>query len=191
MTDLHSHLLKKFDPFENRLCRNIRNDLSESLIKSIHAGNTGPSRTAAGKYASEDPEPFINDYIDIRVTCYESVLHHIQSKGIRIDETYRIAVLLWDQELFFEVHEWLEEKWHTANGVEKKVMQALIRAAGTYVHLSLGRLDSAKKIAQKALAGLVEHKASVPVDIDVERLIEKLQALDPIPPQLGSGTHFQ
>lgn len=177
--------MMNFDPFQSRICRDIRNDLSESLIESIFAGNMGPSRKIAEKYASEDIEAFISEYIQTRLARYQSVLHQIQSAGFRTDEKYRVAILLWDHELFFEVHEWLEQQWHMARGVEKKVIQALIRAAGTYVHLALGRIDSAEKIGLKAIEGIVAHKASVPDIIDVERLIEKLKTLDPIPPKLG------
>ncbi len=94
--------------------------------------------------------------------------------------------MLWDQELFFELHEWLEKKWIASEGIEKKVLQTLVRAAGTNVHLQLGRKDSAQKIGSKALAGLIEYKSHVPDIIDVERLIKKIKTLDPIPPKIGN-----
>lgn len=179
-------MVLNFDPFQSRRCRDIRNDLSESLIESIFAGNIDPTRAAAEKYALEDLEVYNKSYINNRITRYQEVLTQIQSNNILTDETYRIAVLLWDQELFFELHEWLENKWHASEGIEKKVLQTLVRAAGTYVHLQLGRMDSAQKIGSKALAGLIEHKAHVPDIIDVERLIRKIKTLDPIPPKIDN-----
>ena len=37
----NSHKVARFDPFLNRLSRDIRNELSESLVETIHAGNVG------------------------------------------------------------------------------------------------------------------------------------------------------
>jgi len=178
--------MMEFDPFQNRLCRNVRNDLSESLIKCIEAGDIGPAREAARKYLRDDPESLILPYINTRIDRYHKILDQILSAGISINDTYTIAALLWNQELFFEVHEWLEKKWHASDGPEKKVIQTLIRAAGTYVHLELRRTASARKIGAKALAGLMKHKASVPDIIDVDLLIEKIKTLDPAPPKFGA-----
>lgn len=93
--------------------------------------------------------------------------------------------MLWNQELFFEVHEWLEKGWLKAHGTDKSILQALIRAAGTYVHLKHGQREGAKKMAAKAVQTLLQHKAMVPAIFNVEVLIAKLAALDPVPPKLG------
>jgi len=186
MTESNTHRIMEFDPFTSRLCRDIRNDLSKSLLESIQAGNIEPSLAAAEIYQSEDHQPFIRNYINSRIIRYQAILNQVQSANFRENNLFMIAILLWDQELFFEVHEWLEEQWHTAAGVEKKAIQALIRAAGTYVHIELGRIDSAQKIGSKALAGLITYKAIIPNIINVRLLIEKLQTLDPIPPKLGA-----
>ena len=174
-----------FDPFKSRLCRNIRNELSESLMKTIHSGDIGSSYTVAEKYMSKGIEPFINNYINNRIMRYKVIVTQIQTANIQIHETYIIALLLWDQELFFEVHEWLEIKWRNSQGTEKIILQALIRAAGTYMHLECDRHMGAKKMASKAVETLIRYKESIPV-FNVELLIEKLKALDPVPPKLGA-----
>jgi hypothetical protein len=174
-----------FDPFESRLCRNIRNELSESLIEAIHSGDIGLSYAIAEKYMSVSIEPFIKSYINNRIMRYKAIFTQIQTANIQIHETYIIALLLWDQELFFEVHEWLEKKWRNSQGAEKIILQALIRAAGTYMHLECGRHMGAKKMASKAVASLSRYKESIPV-FNVELLIAKLKALDPVPPKLGA-----
>jgi hypothetical protein len=174
-----------FDPFKSRLCRNIRNELSKSLMKAIHSGDIGSSYAVAEKYVSEGTEPFINSYINNRIMRYKAIVSQIQTANIQIHETYIIALLLWDQELFFEVHEWLEKKWRNSQGTEKIISQALIRAAGTYMHLECGRHVGAKKMASKAVAALIRHKESISV-FNVELLIAKLKALDPVPPKFGA-----
>ena len=175
-----------FDPFESRLCRDIRNELSESLMKAICNGDIGSSYTVAEKYMSEGIEPFIKSYIDNRIMRYKAIVTQIQTANIQNHETYIIAILLWDQELFFEVHEWLEKKWRNSQGAEKIILQALIRAAGTYMHLEYGRHMGAKKMASKAVDTLIQYKESIPV-FSVELLISKLKSLDPVPPKFGTN----
>jgi len=177
--------LPVFDPFQNRLCRDIRNELSESLMAIINGADIGVLSSVVEKYTAGNIEPFRRDYMDDRLARYRTVLEQIKSSGIQTAETYGIALLLWDQELFFEVHEWLEKKWLSADGTEKIILQALIRAAGTYVHLEHGRREGARKMASKAVITLVQYKAMVPSAFTVEVLIAKLAALDPVPPKFG------
>lgn len=174
-----------FDPFQDRLCRDIRNDLSAGLLAMLHDAESRLAETMAAKYRAMAIAPWMRDYLEERLTRYRRVLAQIKAAGLDREETYGIAVLLWDQELFFEVHEWLEQRWLTAGGPEKEILQALIRAAGTYVHLRHGRPQGAKKMAAKAVAALVAHRALVPAVFNVDTLIAKLAALDPIPPKFG------
>jgi hypothetical protein len=174
-----------FDPFHNRLCRNIRNELSICFINSIHKGDLSPVADAVEKYKSQDPEPFIGSYMDNRFMRYQSVVSDIQSQHIPMEDTYGIACRIWNQSLFFEFHEWLELFWHRAAGTEKKVLQTLIRSAGVYLLLESGRMNGARKMAAKAAAGLSELQAIVPGSFDVARLIDKFSALDPVPPEFG------
>lgn len=175
-----------FDPFKSRLCRNIRNELSVSLMNAIDSRDIGPSAIVAQKYGSENAEPFIDRYIHDRLTRYQTIIEQIRSAHLPRHDTFVIALLLWDQELFFEVHEWLEKKWRAGKGAEKMISQALIRAAGVYVHLEHGRTAGARKMALKAVAGLTRCKALALSCFDVELLIDKLKALDPVPPKLGA-----
>lgn len=182
-----SHKITKFDPFESRLCRQVRNGLSESLMNSIQKGNTRPSQVVAETFRPDHGEPILTNYIDDRITRYQAVLAQIQPPDIPIYDTYFIALVLWDQGLFFEVHEWLEAKWLQSKGAEKAVLQALIRAAGTYVHLEAGRPEKAKKMVAKALPPLIQHKALVPGFFNIDLLITSLDPLNPVPPKLGAA----
>ena len=65
----------------------------------------------------------------------------------KADDYLAIAVILWDLDLFFEVHEILEPPWIKAQGDRKLLLQALIRAAGVYINLELGYTDRAAKIS--------------------------------------------
>ncbi len=130
-------------------------------------------------------EPVMARYIEDRIMRYQAVMARIQSPGISVQDTHAIAILLWNQGLFFEVHEWIESKWLQSRGAEKQLLQALIRAAGAYVHLEAGNLEQAVRLAGKALPPLVQHRALVPGYFHVDRLIASLEPLNPVPPKLG------
>jgi hypothetical protein len=172
---------QEFDPFQDRLCRDIRNQLSKNFIQAIDSGDIGPLKTVAGQFIEQGLKPYMRDYIESRVKRYQAIIN--QAKSSQNQARYMIALLFWNNELFFEFHELLEKEWLRATGTEKLVLQALIRAAGTYMLLNHGRMHGATKMAAKAVAGLKQHKESVPACFDADLLITKLSALDPIPPK--------
>jgi len=176
----------RFDPFQNRLCRTIRNELSESLMEAILKRDLAPSLAVAKRYAPESAEQEIKNYIHSRIERYSVILSQIQSTNIDADETFIIVLLLWDKELFFEIHEWLEPKWRTAEGTKKSILQAFIHAAGTYILLEYSRDKGASKMAAKAVAALLEYTKFLPNFIDSKLLIKKLNTVDPVPPKLGA-----
>ncbi|WP_187149359.1 DUF309 domain-containing protein [Desulforapulum autotrophicum] len=180
--------ITKFDPFENQLCRQIRNELSASLMDSIHRQDISILKAVAQRFSPDHVEPVLAQYIDNRITRYREVIAQIRPTTIPTHDTYAISLLLWDQELFFEVHEWIESKWLESRGAEKQLLQALIRAAGVYVHLEAGNPKRAERMAIKALPPLIQHKSLVPGYFNVDRLIASLEPLNSVPPKLGSGS---
>ena len=172
-----------FDPFNNRLCRDIRNELSISFINYINQRDMASVVEVKEKYKLQEMAPFTVDYMDDRLIRYQRVVSDIESHGIPIEDTYRIACRIWNQALFFEFHEWLEQSWHRTAGFEKQVLQALIRSAGVYLLLEYNRNNGAKKMAVKAAASLRKLRMFVPESFDVLRLIDKLSVLDPVPPK--------
>ena len=73
-----------FDPFKSRLCRNIRNELSKSLMNAIHSGDIGSPYAVAEKYVSEGAEPFINSYINNRIMRYKAIVAQIRTAIYRL-----------------------------------------------------------------------------------------------------------
>jgi hypothetical protein len=176
-----------FDPFNNRLCRDIRNDLSISFMTAIRSRDLAAAVDVVKKYTSKDVEPLVADYMQSRLYRYQRVLQSIEVQNILPDDTYRIACRIWNQSLFFEFHEWLEHVWHNTDGPEKGMLQALIRSAGVYLLLESGRRNGAKRMAAKAVAGLIECRSSVPDFFNVSLLIDKLSVIDPVPPEFVCG----
>jgi hypothetical protein len=177
--------LERFDPFNNRLCRNVRNALSEGFKAVLEQHDMQPVMRVAGFFLDDAPPAVVKAYIDKRLAAYQRVLTAMGDR--HFTDPLGLALLIWDQELFFETHEYLEEHWMGASGDEKALLQALIRAAGAYVHLEQGNLTGARRIADKALAVLERQQLRLAPHADPRLLLDKLRRLDPVPPKLAGS----
>ena len=170
----------QFNPFEDRLSRDIRNDLSETVLELIESGSTTAAEEVAARYRRKHPAGHYLDYIDQRLQGYKLALESLSENHDLLDQ----AAAFWDLELFFEVHEILEPAWMTATGDRKRLLQALIRAAGVYINLELGYEQRARKIGAKALPVLKELHQDLIGSINGEALIAALENLRVKPPRL-------
>ena len=173
-----------FNPFTDRLSRDIRNALSESILDSVSQKSIAPSKAVADTFLSQNLPPAHRNYIIHRLSAYSQALSAVQDTNDHL----QIAVILWDLELFFEVHEVLEPAWMKSKGDEKLLLQALIRAAGVYINLELGYLERGRKISIKAIPILQQFKENLSSAMDCEDLIKSLQELTPNAPKIGGGT---
>jgi len=172
-----------FDPFNDRLSRDLRNDLSGALLAAIALGTANPIEDIATHYRQYSNLGKARDsYLVSRQACYLSVLAAISAKPT---DNELIALLLWNHELFFELHEFLEQSWLVAKGTEKLLLQALIRAAGVYVHCQSGRHESAIKMAIRARDTIKQIQEELPLGFPADKLLDALA--DPLapPPQFG------
>lgn len=175
--------IERFDPFNNRLCRNVRNALSEGFKDGLDKNDLQPVQSIAGFFLDDAPPAVVKVYIDDRLTAYAQVLADVTKN--RSDDPLDIAFLIWNRGLFFETHEYLEPFWMTATGDEKKLFQAIIRAAGAYVHLEQGNLTGARRIADKAVAVIERQQDRLAHYADPQVLLDKLKKLDPVPPRFA------
>ena len=96
------------------------------------------------------------------------------------------SFVLWDAELFFEVHEILEGLWMAAQGREKAALQGLIRAAGVYILMAGGSRQGVIKMASKAVQALEEYGNALSYFPSPQLLLTSLKNLDPTAPKLRS-----
>ena len=171
-----------FDPFQDRLSRDLRNELSAALAQGLAEDDPAPVRQVADRYLAMGLPSCYNAYLLDRLERYGQALESIRRNGY--DDALHRGMVLWDLGLFFEVHEVLEEAWHKATGGEKKILQALIRAAGVYIKLEYGYKEAAAKMAARAVEVLEKERQAVPAGINLALLLQKLKALDPLPPRL-------
>ena len=171
----------RFNPFEDRLSRDIRNDLSETVIEVLASGSIAKAEKVAEGYRRQDLADIYEKYIADRLQRYDLVLKTLSEGCGLLDQ----AAVLWDLELFFEVHEILEPAWIGASADEKRLLQALIRAAGVYINLEHGYEQRARKISAKALPVLKELHMDLAGSIDAAALITALERLSVEPPRLS------
>jgi hypothetical protein len=178
-------MTSEFNPFTDRLSRDIRNELSVSLPKAIEIRSLEPVQIVADRFLAQQLPDTHLQYINNRLQNYADALNRLPANT---DDYMGIAIVLWDLKLFFEVHEILEPEWIEAQGDKKLLLQALIRAAGVYINLELGYRDRAAKIGGKAIPVLIRFHKELQKDLNAEKLIGALQELAPIAPKIGLKT---
>ena len=171
-----------FEPFQDRLSRDIRNELSETIIDVLGQGDIAPAQIVAKGYLDCNLAVCYVDYIKNRLDAYGQAIALVKEKNI--NDPLQQGLVLWDLGLFFEVHEVLEHAWLKADGPEKLILQAMIRAAGAYLKQEFGYLDAAAKMAERATKALDENWAALPTCLNGDRLVEGLRSLDQEPPKL-------
>lgn len=173
---------KRFNPFEDRLSRDIRNDLSEGLALAVETGNPDKLNTIVANYRKQQLATHYSEYLEDR---YDSYLLALKSIHAGITDPIEQAAVLWNHGLFFEVHEVLEHVWYSAEGQMRATLQALIRAAGVYIKQEYGFSDSARRIAAKAIP-VIEANRSILINyFKIEPLVSGLKNPTAPPPILG------
>ena len=175
----------KFDPFENRACRDIRNHLGHCMIQSITDKESLLFDYEAMTCLSNATQDHIKAYITHRRQALKNVLARMEALKVDSRDYFSIAMILWNLELFFEFHEWLEQKWLTASGDKRKAIQTLILSAVVYEQLNYGRTGPAKKTALKAILLLNQYGHLISDWLDTNLLIYSLDILDPVPPKFS------
>ncbi len=171
-----------FNPFEDRLSRDIRNNLSEGLAEAVEKGNSDKLDNVVAKYRQQHLPVCYLDYLENRYARYKSALQVIQGK---ITDPIHQGIVLWNLGLYFEVHEVLEHVWYSAEGDMKATLQALIRAAGVYIKLEYGFNESASRIAAKAIPVLEANRYILDNYFETDKLITALKAPQHLPPELS------
>ncbi|ADW19355.1 protein of unknown function DUF309 [Desulfobulbus propionicus DSM 2032] len=161
-----------FDPFRDRLSRDIRNQLSAALPACLREQRLAPAQGVADRFLAARPGPEQVAYIHDRLERYARFLDGIASGP---EDVLWQGLVLWDLGLHFEVHEILEQAWHRAQGTEKAFLQAMIRAAGVYIKREYGFVDATAQLAAKALPVLDANRDRLAAYTDPQRLLEAMR----------------
>jgi hypothetical protein len=165
-----------FDPFRSRRARDVRNRLSESLVRTLDERNPELFREAAREVREPDSTPAEMDYVRERLRSYERALQKIRERGL--DDPLQQAAVLWDEGLYFEFHERLEGPMRQAAEAERAAYKGLIKAAAAYVHLQYGHDRAARRLAAKAAKALSARHELLQGRVKVDALLEALERQD-------------
>lgn len=166
-----------FNPFECRTDRDVRNLLGSAFIDALYKGDQAPVAQAVSDLGRTALTVPAQNYIKARHDRYTAIWAQMSSNPFLEADIHATAGLLWDEGLFFECHEWLEQDYRSLQGQEKKVLQAMIRTAGTFELLAYDRKKAAASVAAKALAVLESHFLQVPESFNIEPKITCLRAV--------------
>lgn len=164
-----------FDPFSNRLARDIRNNLSRSFIKSLAEKDVSFFQKCAAEYLQQKLDPIYEQYITRRLEKYVEAVAAIEEGELR--ETLPQAALLWDLELYFEMHELLEPLWQGSKGDRRRALQGLIRAAGMKI-LAENKKKAAVSIGAKALTALRKYGGELAGFTKLDAVMADIQQTD-------------
>ena len=173
---------ERFDPFTDRTARDIRNSLSGSFAAAIAAMDPDKYLSVARKWGKQNLSLLYSDYIADRLLRYDGVLHTIRAGGI--NDPLKQAVVVWNQNLFFEFHEHLEILWKSASGDQRQALKGLIKAAGVYIHLEQHRHKAAKSLATKSFNLLRQYGHCLIFIANFGILLDSLKKFDPAAPRL-------
>ena len=97
------------------------------------------------------------------------------ARGIRPDEAIALAIVhaaaLWNEGLFFEVHEVLEAVWQRESGSRRQALQGLIQIAVAWHHLAHGNFRGARTLLREGRARLAAAPAGTLPLLDRDALL--------------------
>jgi hypothetical protein len=172
----------RFDPFEDRISRDIRNTLSEAFVDGLGQREQSGYRDVADNWCAKNPSEIYLKYIQNRVPRYDRVFKQI--RAYHLDDALLQCLVIWNHELFFEVHDHLEGIWIQATGDKRQALKGLIKAAGVYIHNEYGRRQAVKSLSIKSHNLIRQYSDSLTFITNLDVLAQKLIARDPIPPRL-------
>ena len=171
-----------FDPFNHRLSRDIRNSLAEAFADALQAADPLCYQQTVDQWLAKELTDALAGYVRDRMKRYDAVIKRVRKHSI-VDAGSQ-ALVSWNHELFFEVHELLERIWLKTNGDEHQALKGLIQAAGVYVHLEFNNRSAAEKLAGKAADRIRTYADCLPFIGNLDSLLQSLNNLDRRPPRL-------
>jgi hypothetical protein len=88
-----------------------------------------------------------------------------------LEHAARATLALWNERLFFEVHEVLEAVWKTASGGTRQVLQGVIQIAVAYHHLAHRNVRGARTLLVEGRARITGAPGEELEPIDLKNLL--------------------
>jgi hypothetical protein len=181
-TDIKKPAVTKFDPFNNRLSRDIRNALSEAFMAALERMEPAAYRDEADGRLVQNPPAILIAYIQDRLQRYDRVLEQIREGAL--SEPLLQSLVLWNHGLFFEFHDLLEGIWKPATGDNRQALKGLIKAAGVYIHYEYDHRQPVTKLAAKSYNLIRQYSHCLGFIENLDALLQALKTPDSNPPRL-------
>ena len=172
----------KFDPFTNRLSRDIRNTLAEAFMAALSAGEPSAYREEADIWRGKNPSKVYLDYIQDRLQRYDRVVEKIRAS--RLEDPLLQGLVIWNNGLFFEFHDHLEGIWKQATGDERQALKGMIKAAGVYVHHEFNHQKAVESLSAKSYNLIRQYSHCLAFIENLDSLLQSLKTLDADSPRL-------
>jgi uncharacterized protein len=112
--------------------------------------------------------------ICIRVERYWKFISGLYSRGVTfkdgIEGEIKKGILVFNEGLYFECHEFLEEAWRKEKGEEKSFLQGLIYSAVAFYHVEYKNYGGAARYLKMGCLRLEEFKPTF-LSVDVETFL--------------------
>jgi len=171
-----------FDPFNDRLSRDIRNTLSEAFSDALFRMEPSAYRHEAHIWLAKTPPDIYLAYIQDRLRRYDQVLDQVKSDQL-LDPLLQ-GLVIWNHGLFFEFHDHLEGIWKLASGDERQALKGLIKAAGVYIHAEFNHQQAVERLSVKSRNLIRQYSHCLTFIVNLDILAQKLKFLDPVAPRL-------
>ena len=122
------------------------------------------------------------DYVQQIHPAYRDAMADVRTLGYT-DPRFQ-AIVLWNHQLFFELHELLETIWVGSREPDRSALKGWIQAAGAFVHHRRGKSDAACGLAGRARKYLVQCQDVLGFIGNLDVLIDALGPPLGEPPQL-------
>lgn len=182
MKRLKSEVSGRFDPFSDRLARDIRNTLSEAFVAALTRKQRSVYQKTAATWLNKNlAQPYVR-YIHDRLQRYGHIFKQINDN--QLNDVRLQTLLIWNKGLFFEVHDHLETIWARTSGDEHQALKGLIKASGVFIHMEHGHQDAVERLSLKSSKLLRQYSHCLTFITNLNVLIETLAQQNPKPPRL-------
>ncbi len=168
----------EFDPYSQRLARDIRNTMGHWFVHGLMDGDPDPAGLALARLEMKSLPQSHRQWVEGQMDIYRRFAENnpAAAQASPLD----LGLDLWRWGLFFEAHEALERAWQSAEGDRRLAFKALVQAVGSCIHARRGAFGPAASLAAKAADGLARYGHSLPEVAWLPRLARELENNGPI-----------
>lgn len=113
-----------------------------------------------------------------------------QAGASALEVVLQKSALLFNQHLFFEVHEVLEPQWMKEQGEVKSFLQGLIQIAVAFYHLGRGNLAGTRSLLHEGLIKIAPHSPAC-LGVELQDFIAGLEGCQQVISGLSPETYRQ